>query len=126
MSQPFNGTELTRERLSRAMSYREFGIWLAQRYDQEKQPKSPSPAYTRDQVYEWEHSGENIPSKIELIINWSLWDRHKEFIDEKKRSLTFQQEPDKRYTSELIKQRDEEIEALQQYQDSPDLHYGAW
>lgn len=126
MSQPFNGNDLTRERLSRAMSYREFGIWLAQRYDQEKQHAKPTPAYTRDQVYQWEHAGEDIPSEIELIINWSLWDRHKDYIDEKKRALTYERDPDKQYTPELIKRRDEEIEAQRRLKDSPDLEYGAW
>ena len=124
MLQPFSGDDLKRERLARALSYREFGIWLAQQWDQAKEPLKPSQPYSRDQVYAWENKGEPIPTKVELTINWS-WSRAR--VNERETGeKDISQDPEKALTDELLSRREEELRLLERGVDSLEIEFGAW
>ena len=124
MLQPFSGDDLKRERLSRALSYREFGIWLAQQWDRAKEPLKPSQPYSREQVYAWENKGEPIPTKVELTINWS-WSQER-LKDPEPGARDISQHPERALKDEFLRRRDEELESLTRGVDSLEIEFGAW
>lgn len=62
------GDDIERERLARAMSYGEFGKWLAQRHNEGKPESEHVKPYGRTRVYEWANDRVAVPAKVELIF----------------------------------------------------------
>ena len=62
------GAEIEQERLARAMSYAEFGKWLAEELNKDKPEDEHVKPYSRTRVYEWVHNNVAVPAKVDLVF----------------------------------------------------------
>ena len=60
--------EIEAERLKRAMSYTEFGRWLADEINAGKPESEHVKPYGRTRVYEWVHGNVAVPAKVEILF----------------------------------------------------------
>ena len=60
--------ELKQERLSRGMTYAEFGEWVAQRLTEADPDGKPVKPYSRQRIYDWENKIVPVPSRVEAML----------------------------------------------------------
>ena len=60
--------ELKKERLTRGMTYSEFGEWIAERISAAAPDQKTTRAYPRQRVYDWEHNVVPVPAKVEAAL----------------------------------------------------------
>ena len=89
------GEDIERERGRRAMSYEEFGKWLAEKINDGKPESEHVRPYGRTRVYEWAHNRVSVPANVKLLFKDLEIERLKrELAEERGREKDQDREPE--------------------------------
>lgn len=80
------GEDIERERGRRAMSYEEFGRWLADQINKDRPEEDHVRPYGRTRVYEWAHNRVAVPANVKLLFkDLEIQRLRRELADERDR-----------------------------------------
>ena len=89
------GAEIEKERLARAMSYAEFGRWLAEQINRDKPDDAQMKPYSRTRVYEWVHNNVAVPAKVDLLFKDLEIEKLKDRIQELEHEREIEEEDER-------------------------------